>query len=171
MYLNVIISSLPAADTKLEEIKSSQQNDPICKHLTQFCLNGWPSSSKLSVEVKRYMPVASKLSVHEGLLMRNNRIVKPKPLQAETPIAIHKGQQGITKCRECAKRSVWWPGLSKEVEAMVKNCSTCCKTKTQYAEPMISTQFLTPPWQQVGTDLFEYKGMQYLLVIDFFHST
>ena len=114
------------------------------------------------------MPVASELSIRESLLMRNKRIVIPKPLQAETLIAIHKGHQGITKCRERAKRSVWWPGLSKEVEAMVKNCSTCCKTQTQYAEPKIPTQFPTLPWQRVGTDLFEYKDMYYLLAIDYF---
>ena len=36
-YVNAIISSLPATD--LEEIKSSQQNDPTCKQLTRFCLN------------------------------------------------------------------------------------------------------------------------------------
>ena len=99
--------------------------------------------------------------------MRNNRIVIPKPLQAETLIAIHKGHQGTTKCREHAKRSVWWPGLSKEVETMVKNCSTC-KTQTQYAEPTIPTQFPTLPWQRVVTDLFKYKGMHYLLVIHYF---
>ena len=74
------------------------------------------------------MPVLSLLSVHEGLLMRNNRTVIPKPIQAETLIAIHSGHHGITKCREHAKHSVWWPGLNKAVEAMVKNCSTCCKT-------------------------------------------
>ena len=106
-YVNVIISSLPATDKKLEEIKYFQQNDTICTQPIQFYLNGWPSSSKLSVEVKRYIPVSSELSVHEGLLMRNNRIVIPKPLQAETMIAIHSGHQGITKCSECAKHSVW----------------------------------------------------------------
>ena len=74
------------------------------------------------------MLVLSVLSVHEGLLMRNNRTVIPKPLQAETLIAIHSGHQGITKCREHAKHSVWLPGLSTAIEAMVKNCSTCCKT-------------------------------------------
>ena len=57
-YVNAIISSLPATDTQVEVIKSSQQNDPICKQLTQFCLNEWPSSSKLSIEVKRYMLVS-----------------------------------------------------------------------------------------------------------------
>ena len=105
--MNIIISSLPATDKKLEEIKSFQQNGPICTPLTQFYLNGWPSSSKLSVEVKCYIPVSSELSVHEGLLMRNNRIVIPKALQAETLIVIHSGHQGITKCSECAKHSVW----------------------------------------------------------------
>ena len=74
------------------------------------------------------MPVLSVLSIHEGLLMRNNRTVIPKPLQAETLIAIHSGHQRITKCREHAKYSVWWLELSKAVEAMVKNCSICCKT-------------------------------------------
>ena len=35
-YVNAIISSLPATDKKLEEIKSFQQNDPTCK---QFVMN------------------------------------------------------------------------------------------------------------------------------------
>ena len=129
-HVNAVISSSPATDTKLEEIKSSQRNDPICKQLTLFCLSGWPSSSKLFVEVQRYMLLSSELSIHEGLLMRNNRIAVPKPLQAETLITIYSGHQDITKCREHAKCSVWWPGLIKEVEAMIKNCSTCCKTQT-----------------------------------------
>ena len=33
---------------------------------------------------------------------------------------------------------------------------------------MIPTQFPTLLWQRVGTDLFKYKGMHYLLVIDYF---
>ena len=117
------------------------------------------------------MPLLSELSVHESRLMRNNRIVIPMSVQVETLIGINNRHQGITKCREHAKCcSVWWPRLSKEEEAMVKNCSTCCKIQTQYAEPMIPTQCPTLPWQRVGTDLFEYKGIQYLLV-RYFHTT
>ena len=39
-YVNAIITSLPATNTKLQEIKVSQQNDPTCKWLTYFCLIG-----------------------------------------------------------------------------------------------------------------------------------
>ena len=41
--------------------------------------------------------------------------------------------------------------------------------KEQYAELMIPTQCPTLPWQRVGTDLFEYKRIQYLLVRYFSH--
>ena len=40
---------------------------------------------------------------------------------------IHEGHQGIGKCSECAKTSVWWPGLSREVQDMVENCKVCAK--------------------------------------------
>ena len=93
-----MITSLQAADTKLEEIKSSQQTDPTYKQLTQFCLNGWPCSNQVSRGIKHYQSVSSKLSVQEDLLMRNGRIVISKLLQAETLQAIRNGHQGITKC-------------------------------------------------------------------------
>ena len=100
--------------------------------------------------------------------MRDSRIVIPKSLREDILQKIHSGHQGITKCRARAKQSVWWPGISKEIEALVENCPTCCKTRVQFAEPLIATTFPKLPWQRVGTDLFEYKGMQYILVIDYF---
>ena len=81
---------------------------------------------------------------------------------------IHSGHQGITKCRARANQSVWWPGISKEIENLVRNCPTCCKSQVQFAEPLITTNFPKLPWQRVGTELFEYKGTQYVLVIDYF---
>ena len=66
-YVNAMITSLPATDTKLEEIKSAQQTDPTCKQLTQFCLNGWPSSNQLSGEIKCYQSVSSELCTRRSV--------------------------------------------------------------------------------------------------------
>ena len=58
--------------------------------------------------------------------------------------------------------------MSKEIEDLVRNHTTCCKNQEQFAEPLITTSFPKLPWQRVGTDLFENKGTQYVLVIDYF---
>ena len=39
----------------------------------------------------------------------------PSAMKLQVLDKIHEGHQGIVKCRERAKTSVWWPGLSREV--------------------------------------------------------
>ena len=167
-YVNMIVSSLPATDVMIRDIKSSQSSDATCQKIHEYLQGGWPHKSRLPNDVKPFMSVSTELSLQDGLLMRGSRIVVPQPLRADILQRIHSGHQGITKCRARASQSVWWPGMSKEIENLVRNCTTCCKTQVQFAEPLITTNFPKLPWQRVGTDLFEYKGTQYVLVIDYF---
>ena len=50
----------------------------------------------------------------------------------------------------------------------MKNCSVCRKYTNQRSEPLIPTALPELPWQQVGTDLFEFKGHSYLLSVDYY---
>ena len=118
--------------------------------------------------MKHYHTVASEISVQDGLLMRGSRVVIPSALRLEMLDRIHTGHQGISKCRERAKQSLWWPGLSRQLEELVKNCSTCRKCLNQRREPLIPTALPELPWQRVGTDLFEFRGHSYLLVVDYY---
>lgn len=79
---------------------------------------------------------------------------------------IHTGHQGITKCRKRARQSVWWPGISTELEKLVRTCPTCCKAQNQRAQPLIPAPLPELPWQKVGTDLFHWKQGTFLLIID-----
>ena len=114
-----------------------------------------------------YHWVATEISVQDGLLMRGSRIVISASLRLEMLDRIHTGHLGITKCRERAKQSVWWHGLSRPLEELAKNCSECRKTTVQKSEPLIPSTLPKLPWQRVATDLFELKGRVYLL-IDYF---
>ena len=80
---------------------------------------------------------------------------------------IHEGHQGVTKCRQRAKSSIWWPALSRQLEDMVQSCRKIVEQRVQLLEPLISTNVPDRPWQVLGTDLFTLKGRTYLLVIDY----
>ena len=100
--------------------------------------------------------------------MKGCRIIIPSVMRLEILDRLHKGHQGITKCRARAKASVWWPGLSKQVEDLVHGCRRCAEHKNEFTEPLIPSVTPERPWQIVGTDLFHLKGNTYILVVDYF---
>ena len=167
-YVNFVVQNLPATEKQLERIRRHQEEDEECKLAAEYCQSRWPSRQSLSGVMKLYYPVISEMSVKDGLLMRGNRVVIPAALRLEMLDRLHTGHQGITKCRERARQSLWWPGLSRQLEELVKNCSVCRKCINQRSEPLIPTVLPELPWQRVGTDLFEFKARSYLLIVDYY---
>lgn len=50
----------------------------------------------------------------------------------------------------------------------MKECRTCAKESSLKAAPMIASKLPDYPWQKIGTDLFQLKGVTYLLLVDYF---
>ena len=98
------------------------------------------------------------ISVQQGLLLKGTRLGIPTSVHLNILDKLDEGHLGITKCRERAKRSVWWPGLSKQLEDLIQNCNVCIKERSNKAEPLIQSVLPDRPWQKIGTDLFELKG-------------
>ena len=130
-FVNYIVESLPASEQQLQRIKQIQRQDQVSKQIIQFCQTTWPDKALLVQDIQPYYSMASEISVENGLLMRECRIVIPSELQQEMLNKIHDGHLGIIKCRARARRSIWWPGLSKQLEEKVKQCSECCKNQLQ----------------------------------------
>ena len=165
-YIQQVLESLPATKGRLDEIKTAQREDEVCQRLVEFCQFGWPR--RVYGELKKYAAAAPELSVEDGLLMRAGRIVIPSALQKETLDKLHTGHRGIRKCHRRAVQSVWWPGLSTQLEQIVRDCSECIKYQSQRAEPLKSTPLPKRPWQKVGTDLFDWNKSTYLLIVDYY---
>ena len=119
------MESPPASERRLKEIAEEQLNDPVCVEIAQYCDQGWPDKSDLSAPLKQYYQLSSEISVVNGLLMRNSRIIIRTKLREEVLAQIHAGHQGLNRCRERARQSVWWLGLSKEIQNLVENCQKC----------------------------------------------
>ena len=167
-YVDSVIKHLPATEDRLEELRSQQQQDEVTKQLITYCSDGWPEKSHLPTPLKAYWQERGDLTVQQGLLMKGNRLVIPVSIRLDVLDKLHEGHQGITKCRERAKTSVWWPGLSKQLEELVNNFSTCIKECVNRPEPVIPSELPDHPWQKLAADLFELKGQTFLLVVDYF---
>ena len=97
-------------------------------------------------EIRPYYAVRGDLSVTDGKIIYQNRLVIPPVLQSEVLERIHDGHQGITKCRERANMSVWWPGIGRDILNKVSMCDFCQEnlpekgTTYYYASPRKSVE-------------------------------
>ena len=106
-YVDVIVQDLLATKWRLEEIQRAQENDPLCQEVARYCQRGWPEKRQIRSLVKRYYPVSFKISIVNGLLMTNEQLIISSAMQKQVLDQIHTGHQGIGKCRERARQTVW----------------------------------------------------------------
>ncbi|KAL1250489.1 hypothetical protein QQF64_018285 [Cirrhinus molitorella] len=81
---------------------------------------------------------------------------------------VHEGHLGITKCRERAKQSIWWPGLSKELMKMIDTCDTCARERVNLKETLIPSEFPSRPRSTAAADLFQIDSKHHLVIVDCF---
>ena len=167
-FVSSIRSSLPAQSHTLETYKRSQQLDTVCAQLISYCKSGWPDRKEIDSRVLCFWLERNNLSLTDDLLLHGKRIAIPSALRKETLEKIHRGHQGIQQCRFMIVSSVWWPRVAKEMEEFIRNCAHCTKTSIPPKEPMIASQLPQHPWEKLGSDLFEFRGSQYILVVDYF---
>ena len=145
------------------------KNDDTLKPVMQYVQNGWPEEKqRVHGPIAKYWRERGNISLHDGLLLRGQRIIIPPRLRADVLRRLHDGHQGITKTRANAASSVWWPGISQDITRVVRNCAMCEKYRRERIEPMKGTEFPERPWSRVGVDFFQHKDKHYLLAIDYF---
>ncbi|XP_067648871.1 ankyrin repeat domain-containing protein 50-like [Haliotis asinina] len=58
--------------------------------------------------------------------------------------------------------------MAKDIKELTTNCPTCLQFSKQHSkEPMHPHDVPSYAWQKLGSDLFDYKGNQYLLIADY----
>ena len=159
---------LPASQKKLLEIRDAQREDAILRQVVQYVQAGWPAYIPEQPLLRPYWSNRERFTIVDGLLLYDERLVIPVNLRMDMLNKIHHGHLGMTKCRARAQQSVWWPGLSLAIQDLVGNCQTCKEQLPDKREPLMASPLPDKAWERVGSDLFEYKGKTYLLMIDYY---
>ncbi|KAK3751553.1 hypothetical protein RRG08_043143 [Elysia crispata] len=149
-HVYFISSSWPASDAFLERIKDETAKDERLSIALTYTAKGWPDYKEdCQLGARHLYQARSELSISDGLLLKDDRIIIPATLQKEVLGRIHQGHFGITKCRERAASSVWWPGISKDISDLIGKCRVCQETR----EPLSPSPLPQRPFQQMAAEL------------------
>ncbi len=109
-FIGAIMRTLPATAPRLEAYRKCQADDGVCSQVRRYCEEGWPEKRFISPDLMPFWKARDALTLHDNLLLFDQRIVVPPTLQRETLERIREGHQGIQRCRMRVKVSVWWLG-------------------------------------------------------------
>ena len=167
-YVRFVTENIPLTDVYLKKVLREQRIDPVCMALREYIESGWPNKNQLIPELKTYWSVQDELSVQDHLLLRGCRLVIPTTLQKEVLLRIHDGHLGITKCRLRARQAVWWPGMSSQIEHLIRSCPECVQERHNRHKPMMPSEFPQRPWQILAMDLFKLEEKWFIVITDYF---
>ena len=91
----------------------------------------------------------------------------PDKLRAYILEELHSEHIGACHMKALARSYVWWPGLDADLEAEVRQCSTCQSLRNLPSEtPLHPWKYASQPMQRVHVDFADFKGWSYLIMID-----
>ena len=154
-YVRLMLQSIPTSPTILDKIKIEQQSDHICKSLIDFSKNEWSKRDELNDELCQSYNLRNNLSYSNGFLTYNSRLVIPPSLQLEVINRIRQGHFGVVKCRARAEQSVWWLGLSTQLDHVVTNCPSCIENRVNQREKFVTEDFPKRAWEKISINSYK----------------
>ncbi|GFR58424.1 Pol polyprotein [Elysia marginata] len=131
---------LPATKERLKENQQESQVDETLKKIRHYIENGWRShKGTTEPQVQRFWNLRHYLHVENGILLYENRMVIPESMRRNILQKLHSSHLGVDKCKARARESIFWPGLTKDIEMHVSKCAICAKFRSSNTkEPIIS---------------------------------
>lgn len=169
-HVDLVVSNLPVSPGRRSELQSSTSDDSTLQAAIHYTIAGWPRYEQdVPDNLKRLFNVRNLLSTSNALLMYEGRIVVPASMRADMLDRIHRGHQGVTKCLERVRVSVWWPEITRDVKRVVGACEHCQTYRpSQQKEPLMTTPLPSRPFGKVAIDLCLHQGQNYLVMVDYY---
>ena len=150
-YVHYIARNAVPKAMSLTQLQQATSQDPVLQQVHQSVVSGNWTKTK---ETHPYFCVKDELTATESLLLRGSRIVIPASLQSTALQLAHEGHQGIVRTKQLLREKVWWPGIDKDVEHLIRSCISCQAQSSQSCpQPLTMTEMPSRPWTVLHADL------------------
>lgn len=155
---------------RLVQLQTCTAQDPVLMTLKTTVITGWPElREQVPMPVREYWLYRDEISIHNGVLFKNHRVIVPKLLRAEILSRIHSSHLGADSCLSKARDVVFWPDMSNDIKESVTNCQICADFQARNPrQPLQIHEIPDRPWSRVAADLFSLHGESYIVLVDYY---
>ena len=158
------IAALPVTS---RQIADGTRRHPVLSRVLHYVKSGWPVAQS-DPTIQPYWVRRQELTIEQGCILWGIRVIVPRSLQQQVLDELHNSHSGIVRMKAVARSYVWWPGLDKDLEDLVKSCPKCQSCRNQpAAAPLHPWLWPTKPWERVHIDYAgPIDGKMMLVVVD-----
>lgn len=110
----------------LHSCKPYRAQDPVLMTLLTAVITRCPElGGQIPILIRDYWLCHDKMSLHNGALLRNHRLIVPRLLREEFMLRIHSSHLGIESYLRKASNVFFWPGINSQIKEIVSNCHVC----------------------------------------------
>lgn len=163
-----VSSIIPITSSAHSRFVKSTSDDADLQLLKAVIQQGWPDSDdQLPESVKKYATYREELTIEGGLLFKGNRVIVPKVEIPKLLGDFHTGHSGINSTLSRARQNTFWIGQAADIKNFIERCTVCQSTqRTKVKEPALMKEAPDYPFQLVSSDMFKFRGDDYLLIAD-----
>ena len=162
------LQALHEHNLRLQEVYDYASNDQEYQDLLQLIQTGFPDhKGDLPSNLKKFWGSKGHLSVEDGLLVYGCRLFIPTKFRHTILKRLHEAHQGITRSKDRARLTVYWPGIDHDIEVQVTQCKLCQDSLPSHPrEPIITKPRPSRPFQHLAMDFAYYGGQHFLVAVD-----
>lgn len=165
-----VYAVIATSKTNEERLKSLTREDETLQKIQKYAIDGWPNhKNSIPEDVKKYWQIKDNIYSHKDILFYDKRIIVPRKLRNEFLNLIHRAHQGVVACKKNAADTMYWPGISSEIEKLVLGCATCQEySRSNPREPLNPHEVPEYPWLKVGIDFKNLGKDDFIVIADYF---
>ena len=155
-----------------ELLKEETAKSHVCRQLIQLIGSGLPARKEDWPQgLMEYHRYKNQLLEIDGVVVCGERPLVPASLRPQVLDILHAGHAGTNTMQSRSSQSLFWPGMTREIEERRARCKECIfRAPSQAAlpsQPPIAPDY---PFSYICADFFAVNGLTYLAVVDRFSN-
>ena len=159
--------------TSAADIAKETRKDPVLSKILALIREGAPApQDRKDPDLKPYLLRLSQgqLTANLGCVMWGHRVCVPKTLWSRVVEQVHSSHPGIEYSKRIARGYVWFPGIDRKLEERCRQCRDCVEASPRPRYTVQPWPAARGPWERVHADLLQWKGANYIIVVDAFSN-